>query len=199
MPQPSSALMKCTERIGFGPSPRACQVFPPSVVPNRVRTPTTHPVLALMKSTPTNCSVEASCFAQWVPSFVAKIAYAPTAQPRRGPTIWIEASAGTKSGSMPDGDGDAEGVGTLVLDAVADALAASEADALGLGDAVALAAVLAVQPLSVASAAIVERAARRPGRDPPGMHIRRARRSRHATQAGWRPSGRSIANCRNAP
>ena len=197
MPQPSLALTKCTERIGFGPSPSAFQVFPPSVVPSTVRTPTTHPVLPLMKSTPTNCSVEASCFAQWVPSFVAKTAYAPTAQPRRGPTIWIDAKAGTKSGSMPEGDGDADVPGVVVLIAVADAVAI-DAEALGLGDGVALTAVVAVQPLSVASTAIVETAARRPGRDRPGMHIRRARRSRHATRAGWRPWGRSTANCKNA-
>ena len=48
----------------------------------------------------------------------------PTAQPRCGPTIWIEASAGIPPGTVPDGAMDGVGVG--------------DGDAFGVGSAVAL-------------------------------------------------------------
>src|SRR4030088_2324158 len=109
IPQPSVALMKCTERIGVEGSPSWRHDRPPLLVPSRDRVATAHPVLALMKSTPTNSSVVVYCLAQCAPSAVAKTACEPTAQPRRGPTIWMAPSAGTNPGSMPDGVGDGLG------------------------------------------------------------------------------------------
>jgi len=86
-----------------------------------------------MKSTPTNSSVDAYCFVQRVPSAVAKIAWAPTAQPRRGPTICIAASAGTNPGSTAEGVADGSGVGESLAEGVGDG------DALGEGEALAVA------------------------------------------------------------
>src|ERR1700736_3545247 len=124
IPQPCRALTKWTERIGMSGSPSWCHERPASVVPSKVRGATAQPVVALTKSTPTNSSVEAYCFVQCAPSVVPKMACDPTAQPTRGPTIWIAASAGTKPGSTPDGVGvalaeaDSEGVGAAVGDGV---------------------------------------------------------------------------------
>jgi hypothetical protein len=124
-----------------------------------------------MKSTPTNSSVDAYCLVQWAPSAVLKMACEPTAQPRRGPTIWIDPSAGTKAGSIPDevgvGLGDADGDGVSV--GVGVSLADCEALALGVG--VGLVADTDVQPVRTMVMAVVaqSRAKRR------GMVVQRER------------------------
>ena len=138
--------MKCTDRIGVGGSPNWCHERPASVVPSSERVATAHPVVALMKSTPTNSSVDAYCFVQCAPSAVVKMAWAPAAQPRRGPTIWIAPSEGTNMGSMPDGVG--VGVGEavgVVADGVGESLA--DSDTLALGAGVGLVGEAAVQPV----------------------------------------------------
>jgi hypothetical protein len=73
----------------------------------------------------------------------------PTAQPRRGPTIWIAPSDGTKSGSMPDDVGVALGddVVSVVGVGVGESLADGDALALGVGLGVGLVAEAAVQPV----------------------------------------------------
>src|SRR5438445_12377419 len=146
--------MKCTDRIGAGGSPSWRHERPPSVVPSKERVATAQPVVALMKSTPTNSSVEAYCLVQCAPSMVAKIACDPTVQPRRGPTIWMAARAGTKPGSMPEGVGLAEADGDGVDSG--EALADGEALRLGLG--VALAPAAAAQPPSTTAAALAAQA-----------------------------------------
>src|ERR1700694_2364744 len=70
IPQPRAGLMKCTDRIGAGGSPSWCHDRPPSVVPSSDRVATAQPVVALMKSTPTNSSVDAYCLPQCAPSAV---------------------------------------------------------------------------------------------------------------------------------
>ena len=146
--------MKCTDRIGAGGSPSWCHERPASVVPSSERVATAQPVVALMKSTPTNSSVDAYCFVQCAPSAVVKIAWAPAAQPRRGPTIWMAPSEGTNTGSMPDGlgvgVGEAVGVGAGV--GVGESLA--EGDALALGVGVGLVADAAVQPVRTTTIAV---------------------------------------------
>jgi hypothetical protein len=97
----------------------------------------------------------------------------PTAQPRRGPTIWIDPSAGTKAGSIPDDVGvglvDADGDGVGVGVGVGVSLADGEALALGVG--VGLVADAAVQPVRTMVMAVVaqSRAKRR------GMVVQRER------------------------
>jgi hypothetical protein len=70
----------------------------------------------------------------------------PTAQPRRGPTIWIAPSDGTKRGSSPDEVGVALGevLGVVVGTGVGESLAVGDALALGVG--VGFVAEAAVQP-----------------------------------------------------
>src|SRR5207237_5042451 len=123
IPQPCVAVAKWIDRSGTRGSPNWRQVRPLSVVPRSVRVATAQPVVALMKSTPTNSSVEAYCFVQCVPSVVAKMAWDPTAQPTRGPTIWIAARAGVKTGSRLDG----VGVGLAAADGEAVAAGGSPA------------------------------------------------------------------------
>src|SRR5919201_5289708 len=192
IPQPSDGLTKCTDRNGFAGSPSGCQLRPPSVVCSNERAPTTHPVVALMKSTPTNSSVEAYCFVQWFPSLVAKIACDPTAHPSREPTIWIADSAGTNSGSTPAGvaDGLALAEGVLAEELVGLALAEADGDGCPA----------AVPPHPLTTSAITRgttRVSHRP-RAPLDTHIRRGRRSRHARREGSRPWDRSSACCNNA-
>jgi hypothetical protein len=111
-------------------------------------------VVALMKSTPTNSSVDAYCLPQWTPSAVAKMACEPTAHPRRGPTIWIAPSDGTKRGSIPDEVGVAlgEALGVAVGEGVGESLAVGES--LGLGVGVGLVADAVVQPVRMISSAL---------------------------------------------
>jgi hypothetical protein len=99
-----------------------------------------------MKSTPTNSSVDAYCFVQWAPSLVAKMACDPTAQPARGPTIWMAPSAGTNPGSMPVAVG--VGVADALADGVGDGEASGDAEPLGVavGVGVGLAADVEVHP-----------------------------------------------------
>jgi len=70
----------------------------------------------------------------------------PTAQPRRGPTIWIAPNDGTKRGSSPDEVGVAlgEALGVVVGNGVGESLAIGDALALGVG--VGFVAEAAVQP-----------------------------------------------------
>jgi hypothetical protein len=88
-----------------------------------------------MKSTPTNSSVDAYCFVQCAPSAVLKMAWAPTAQPSRGPTIWIAPSEGTKTGSLPEELGLALGdaLGVAVAEGVGGSLADGETLGVGVG------------------------------------------------------------------
>src|ERR1700682_1036755 len=85
------------------------------------------------------------------------MAWAPTAQPRRDPTIWMAPSAGTNVGSMLDrggvalGDAAGEGVGVGV--AVGESLA--DADALALGVGVGLVADADVQPARTSTMALI--------------------------------------------
>src|SRR6266576_2792725 len=132
IPQPCVAVAKWIDRSGTRGSPDWRQVRPPSVVLSSVRVASAHPVVALMKSTPTNSSVDPYCFAQRVPSVVAKIAWAPTAQPSRGPTIWMAASAGTKPGSTPDGVTVGVGDAESVAEGVGDGDASEDGEALGV-------------------------------------------------------------------
>src|ERR1700682_2157118 len=85
------------------------------------------------------------------------IAWSPTAQPRRDPTIWMAPSAGTNVGSMLDGVGvalaDAEGEGVGVGVAVGESLA--DADALAVGGAVGLVADADVQPARTSTMALM--------------------------------------------
>src|SRR5438067_3221789 len=115
--------MKCTDRIGCEASPSSRQVRPPSLVANRLRTPTAHPVEALTKSTPTNSSVEVNCRVQCKPSLVAKIACDPTAQPVRGPTIWMAERAGMNCGSLDAGEGEGLALADADTEAEVDGLA----------------------------------------------------------------------------
>src|SRR5713101_1285328 len=133
MPKPSIALTKCTDRIGVRGSPSWRHDRPPSAVPSRDLVATAQPVVALMKSTPTNSSVEVYCFVQCAPSAVVKMACEPTAQPRRGPTIWIAPNDGTKSGSMPDDVGVALGEAVGVVVGVGESLPVGDALTLGVG------------------------------------------------------------------
>src|SRR5207248_29582 len=79
-------------------------------------------------------------------SMVAKIACAPTAQPRRGPTIWMAASAGTKAGSTPDGVGVGVGDGESLAEEAGEADGLGEGDAVGVSDAGGLIAAAGAQP-----------------------------------------------------
>ena len=78
----------------------------------------------------------------------------PTAQPRRGPTIWIAPSDGTKRGSSTDevGVALAEALGVVVGNAVGESLAIGDALALGVG--VGFVAEAAVQPARTISSAL---------------------------------------------
>ena len=179
--------MKCTERIGLSASPSWCQDRPPSLVPSRLRAPTAQPVVVLMKSTPTNSSVDANCFVQCAPSLVAKIACDPTAHPSRGPTIWIAERAGTKRGSRLEGVGvglaAADGAGVFVGEALA-------AGAFEIGVGIGLTADVEVQPASTAASVAAHSGANRRGmvlqRESVtcrAAHRRAMMRSRHMTYA----------------
>jgi hypothetical protein len=146
--------MKCTDRIGVGGSPNGRHDRPPSVVPKRDRVATAQPVVALMKSTPTNSSVDAYCFVQCAPSAVLKMEWAPTAQPSRGPTIWIAPREGTKTGSVPEELGLALGdaLGVAVAEGVGGSLADSETLRVGVG--VGFVAEAAVQPVRTRTMAL---------------------------------------------
>ena len=95
------------------------------------------------------------------------MACAPTAQPRRDPTIWMAPSAGTNVGSMPDGvgvalgesDGDGVGegvsVGVAVGESLADGVSLADGDALALGVGVSLVADADVQPARMTAIKLV--------------------------------------------
>jgi hypothetical protein len=59
----------------------------------------------------------------------------PTAQPRRGPTIWRAPSDGTKSGSLPDDVGVTLGdaVGVVVGVGIGESVGDGDGTALGVG------------------------------------------------------------------
>src|SRR5712691_752193 len=170
IPQPDVALMKCTDRIGAWGSPSCRHERPPSVVPSRDRVATAHPVVAPMKSTPTNSSVDPYCLVQCMPSAVVKMACEPTAQPRRGPTIWMAPSDGTKRGSIPDEVGVAPGeaAGVVVGEGVGESLALGDALTLGVGvGLVADAAVQAVRTTTMALTTAMRKAMVMQRREPP--------------------------------